>query len=379
MRPERAGSQCETSVKVELVLRLLGGETLTALASETGRPRKQLSAWRQRFLAGGEAYLDGRPDRRAVDALERARTELSERVAQLEAENTMLARRTALLHADRSRDLPHPYCSAAHARALEEPGVQPLHVPEWGTYVLVREGRGRTRHATGVRPIAPLDPGCDARAGLEALARAGIASVSLIADPMWCPDLAVLQGAFDVCRPFREHYFVDREAEVHYHKKHRNRLNQARRACSVEEVGLAEHLARWHELYAENVANRQIPQPFARTYFERIATLPSLRTIAVRAGGEVVALTLWIRHRDTRYLHEAATSATGFELSAGYAALAHVIENETECRYVLLGGSAGFRDERLEGLAMFRRGFSNGSAPSYLCSATLRNRTAGAR
>jgi Acetyltransferase (GNAT) domain len=198
--------------------------------------------------------------------------------------------------------------------------------------------------------------------------------VSLIVDPMWCPELPVLRDAFDTCRPFREHYFVDRAAEVHYQKRHRNRLNQARRAGRVEEVRLAEHLGRWHELYAQNVTSRQIGQPFTRDYFAQLAALPTLKTVAVLIDDEVVAMTLWIRHWDTLYLHDGASSVTGFEFSAGYAAYAHAIENETTCRYILLGGSAGFRDERREGLARFRRGFSNGSIHSYLCSSTLGKR-----
>jgi hypothetical protein len=63
----------------------------------------------------------------------------------------------------------------------------------------------------------------------------------------------------------------------------------------------------------------------------------------------------------------------GFEISAAYAAFAHAIENATECRYVLLGGSAGLSDDRLDGLAVFKRGFANASALSYLCSATLKH------
>jgi hypothetical protein len=371
MAAGRARTQVAADVKVELVLRLLGGETLGEVSRETGRPRRQLSVWRRRFLAGGEAYLNGRPDDAELDALRSAQSELSSRVAELEAENAMLQRRVALLSADPRDAPPHPYSSDRYAWASEAPGVRPLYLPEWGTYVLVRERRDGALQATGIRPICPLEPTCDVQAGLEALQRAGIAAVSLVTDPMWSPEPAALRDAFRVCRELREHYFVDREAPVHYHKRHRNRLNQARRVCVVEQVELVEQLARWHELYAQNVSRRQISQPFTRTYFDRIATLPDLRTVAVLVDGEIVAMTLWLRHRDTLYLHDGAASTTGFELSATYAAVAHVIENEPDCRYILLGGAASLGEDPLEGLAMFRRGFSNGSARSYLCSTTL--------
>lgn len=372
MRPEHRGSQCPTSVKVELVLRLLGGETLAELARETERPRRQLSVWRRRFLAGGEAYLDGHTDHHELEVLREAGAELSAKAVELETENRMLARRVALLSGSHSRQaVPHLYCSESYSCALEEAGVRPLRVEGWDTYVLVRVGQGGMHNAIGVRPHGALDPNCVPRAGLDALRQAGIASISLVTDPMWCPELPVLQEAFDSCRAFREHYLVDREAEVQFRKRHRNRINQARRVGEVREISLVEHLERWLELYQLNIDNRQIPQPFSRLYFERLACIASLRTIAVFVADEIVNMTLWFRHDDTFYFHDGASSETGFEMSAAYAAFAHAIEKAADCRYVLLGGSAGFRDERLDGLAVFKRGFSNASVVSYLCSANL--------
>lgn len=372
MRPERPESQCPTNVKVELVLRLLGGETLAELTRETGWPKRQLSVWRRRFLAGGEAYLDGRTDRDELEALRGVETELSAKMAELGAENRMLARRVALLSPNHShRSVPHLFCSESYARALEEPGVQPLYVKGWDTHVLVREGRGGARQAIGVRPLGALNPNCDVRAGLDALQRAGIATISLVNDPMWCPDLSVLREAFDSCRSFREHYLVDRGAEVKIRKRHRNRINHALNVGEVREIVLGEQLERWLELYQLNVANRQIPQPFSRVYFERLACIDGLLTVAVFVANEIVNMTIWFRHEDTLYFHDGASSATGFEMSAAYSAFAYAIEQATDCRYVLLGGSAGFRDERLDGLAVFKRGFSNASAVSYLCSASL--------
>lgn len=372
MRPERAGSQSPTSEKVELVLRLLGGETLAELAQETGRPRKQLSVWRRRFLAGGEQSLDGGAESHQLEALRGAEAELSAKLAALEVENRMLARRVALLGDNGSRQADgHLFCSEPYSRALAEPGVRPLYVEGWDSHVLVREGRGGARQAVGVRPLAALDPNCDLQAGLDALRGAGIASISLSTDPMWSPGLPVLERAFDSCRAFREHYLVDRRAEVKIRKRHRNRINQALRVGELREVSLAEHLGRWLELYRSNVDKRQIPQPFSPGYFEQLARIAGLRTIAVLVGGEIVNMTLWFRHEDTLYFHDGASSATGFETSAAYAAFAHAIEQVADCPYVLLGGSAGFRDERLDGLAVFKRGFSNATAVSYLCSASL--------
>ena len=58
--------------KEEVVLRLLRGEGLDALARETGQPAGRISAWREEFLAAGREGLKSRPapeeDRRLLEA-----------------------------------------------------------------------------------------------------------------------------------------------------------------------------------------------------------------------------------------------------------------------------------------------------------------------
>jgi transposase len=58
--------------KQEVVLRLLRGEGLDALARETGQAAGTISAWREDFLVAGQEGLKSRPapveDRRLADA-----------------------------------------------------------------------------------------------------------------------------------------------------------------------------------------------------------------------------------------------------------------------------------------------------------------------
>ena len=58
--------------KQEVVLRLLRGEGLDALARETGQPAGVIAAWREDFLQAGHEGLKARPapieDRRLADA-----------------------------------------------------------------------------------------------------------------------------------------------------------------------------------------------------------------------------------------------------------------------------------------------------------------------
>ncbi len=358
---------------MELVLRVLAGESIAAVSRETGIPRQQLSIWRRRFIAGGEHYLDSRPNPAKVEALRSTLDELTAKVAELTLENQLLCRRVAFLHEARSgRPFSHPYCSESYSQALREAGSSSFAVPDWGTYVLVREGPGGKRLAVGARPFASLDPGCDLQAGLDHLRESGITSVSLVTDPLWGAEHAQLRRAFGVCRRFKEIYLVDRESsEVKIGKRHRNRINNARDGTEVREISLADHLDRWSELYRRNVANRKIPQPFTDAHFEHMARLPELRTVAVLVDGEIATITMWLPYQDTLYFHDAASSAAGHAVAASYVAFAHVVERFDDCRYIFLGGAADFFDDPLDGLARFKRGFANGSNTSYLCSSIL--------
>lgn len=357
---------------MELVLRLLAGESIAAVSRQTAIPRQQLSMWRRRFIAGGEHYLRSRINSAEIDTLRSTKDELSRKAAELATENQLLTRRLTLLKGQSGLQFSHPYCSEAYAQALRESNASSFAVPAWGTHVLVREGPGGKRLAVGARPFASLDPSCDLQAGLDHLREAGITSVSLVTDPLWGADAPELRQAFDVCRRFKEIYLVDKASDrVKIGKRHRNRINKARGGAEVREIPLAEHLDRWFELYRRNVVNRKIPQPFTNAHFEYLATLPGLRTVAVLVDDEIATITMWLPYQDTLYFHDAASSAIGHAVAASYVAFAHVVERFDDCRYIFLGGSAEFFDDHLDGLARFKRGFANSSNTSFMCSSIL--------
>lgn len=361
-------AKCETEVKVGLVRQLLEGKSLPALAMESGWPRKQLAFWLRRFLQGGEAYLACRGDLSEIAGLEEQNRQLLVKVRELEKQNLRIANDKAGTY---KPAVEHPKCSQRYAQAFEEPGIDSLYIPEWRTHVLVRKAPGlsQVRHATGLSAHSSLAPDCDLKGGLARLQREGIATISLITDPLWSPDLRLLQEAFESCRPFKENYFIDRTlGPLRIRKRHRNVINNAKKMVQIKRVCLADFLDRWWELYHEHRRSRVVVSSASRKRFGMLAHVPELEVFAAYSENEIVAMTIWLRFNEILYYLDGASSEKGLAISAPYAGFAHVIDHFSDCRYIFLGGAADFRSLPSDGLAVFKRGFANASVRDYLCT-----------
>ena len=64
--------------KMEVVLRILRGETLDALSRELGVTAATLAQWRDQFLAGGQAAVRSRPTDARDEDLARLRAKIGE-------------------------------------------------------------------------------------------------------------------------------------------------------------------------------------------------------------------------------------------------------------------------------------------------------------
>ena len=267
----------------------------------------------------------------------------------------------------------HPYASAAYARVFE--GVaEPLWVPAWGAYVLVREIAGGGRDALGAYPLAPFAPDADLAAGLTWLKDKGLVSVGLVADPATTPPIAELQAAFGLSVSFKTHYLVDYAQEICFSKHHRAEVKKALRSVTTKVVALADHLPAWRALYATLVERHEIGglTGFSGDAFERLAQVDGLTAIAAFAEGEVVSMHLWVADQATRagYSLLAASSAEGYRRSAAYAVYDHSIRFFANLTTLNLGGGAGLRSGE-DGLGFFKRGFANAEVQAWFCGAIL--------
>lgn len=275
---------------------------------------------------------------------------------------------------------PAGYASLDYARTLAHAG-DPWPVAAWGTSVLLRPipNAPGALDAMGPYPVCSLVSGADIPAGLAALRSARAVSVVLVADPLAGVGPAALSRHFPLCRPFKTHYLVDRDAgPVTLSKHHRDRIRRGERWAAARLVPFEQPVWRdtWCRLYAELIARHALTgvHAFPAAAFDTLAVLPPGTLVAFAAetpDGDVLAMQLWIRCGDRAYSHLTATSQAGYRVGATYVVYATAIKHFADCRVLDLGGGAGTADDLEDTLATFKRGFANASTVAHLCGAVL--------
>lgn len=272
--------------------------------------------------------------------------------------------------------MPHPYVTQQYAAAVAREGEAPCEIPAWDSWAIRRAipdcGSIAREDAAGCYPLVTFEAGVDLNAGLEQLRAAGLVSIVLVADPVLRPDEAKLANSFGLCRPFKTHYLLDRaRGEPNYSKHHRYELRRAR--AEVRHVRLVDHLEAWTALYEELSERRRIsgPAAYSAEMFGTLAKIEGLVTLAAFVDNALVACHLWMQHGAYVHSHLAASNAAGRACGAAYLLYDAAVQYFDDAEVIDFGGGAGYANNPDDGLARFKRGFSNATLPAYLCGEVL--------
>jgi hypothetical protein len=265
----------------------------------------------------------------------------------------------------------HPYATAAYARSLSH-GGEAFAVPEWGSHVLLRNMPGGL-DATGTYPIAVIASDADLAGGLDRLRRLGLVSITLVLDDFHRPSLTELRKHFSVVNPFKTHYIRRNALPFAYGKHHRYEVSRALKAVKVGPFDLGEHVSDWLALYANLTRRHALAgiHDFPVGHYEALRQMSGTTTIGAWVDGSLVSAHIWVS--DGKYVHShlAASSGPGYEAGAAYAVYDASIRHFADAELLNFGGGAGTKDDPDEGLARFKRRFSNESACAYICGAIL--------
>ena len=264
------------------------------------------------------------------------------------------------------------YASMAYAAAFD---LGSIDVPEWETALITRPiPLTDWIDGLGCYPLTVFGKKPHLKAGLERLRAAELVSLALVPDPVTSPSPAALADAFEICRPFKTHFLIDRDAgPVRFTKNHRWSVRKSLQHCSFEQVDLRAHLDLWQKLYQHTVRRHGVTgiQDFALSYFRALAEVTEVTALAARHAGEIIAMILWVRNGDIVYAHLEGGSPEALQTHATYGLIAAANEHFAGCRIIHLGGAAGLDAEGGDGLAHFKRGFANREATAYFCAHRL--------
>ncbi|MEX0775226.1 MAG: hypothetical protein WD042_05875 [Phycisphaeraceae bacterium] len=264
------------------------------------------------------------------------------------------------------------YLHPGYAESLAAWG-QPRLLPRSGAWILERPIPGRPeRDAMGCYPIFFCRNWSALGADLEELTN--LVSLVVVTDPFAPATPSTLATSFDRVVEFKQHFVTDLTQPVTsiVSKAHRATVRRALRQVRVEvEPEPWKRLEEWLALYQVLCTRHVIGglRAFSRQAFVQQLSLPGLVMFrAVADGDKTVGLDLWYVQGDVAYGHLAACNDQGYALRASYATKWHMLNHfHGKVHWVHLAGSAGAAAARNDGLAAFKRGWSTGTKPSYLC------------
>ena len=265
------------------------------------------------------------------------------------------------------------YMHPQYAYSFSEFG-QPRELPRCGGWILERPIPGTPyKDAMGCYPLFLCRDWTKLREDLEYVA-SDLVSLSLVTDPFSGGTPAYLEQCFDLVKPFKTHYLVDlsHPLESFVCKAHRQ---HARRSLKKMEIEIccqpAQYLNEWVRLYDNLISRHNIKgiNAFSPKCFEIQLNIPGMVMFLGRREGEIVGATLVLIHDQVAHFHLSAYTSEGYRVWASYGTYweALVYGYEQGIRYFNLGGAAGIKEDPRDGLARFKRGWSNERRMVYFC------------
>ena len=266
----------------------------------------------------------------------------------------------------------HPH----YAHSLSEFGT-PRELPHCGGWILERPIPGTPyKDAMGCYPLFVCRDWTRLSEDLEQIG-SGLVSLTLVTDPFAEMTSDCLKWYFDVVRPLKKHYvanlsypldsFIDKTHCSHYYYAQRS-LEQMEVFICSEPI---KYLNEWVKLYDNLISRHNINGiiTFSPKSFETQLKLPGVVMVIGLYKEEIVGAGIVLIQGQLAYYHLAAYSNTGYKIRASYGIFWKLFGylQEQGVRFLDIGGTPGIEDDPKDGLARFKKGWSNETRLVYLC------------
>lgn len=265
------------------------------------------------------------------------------------------------------------YAHPQYALSLREFG-EPRELPRCGGWILVQQIPGTPyKDAIGCYPLFSCKDWTKLHEDLEHVG-SDLVSLALVIDPFSGVGPACLEKDFDIVKPFKTHYLADLNYPLKsfvnkgHHKNARNSLKKMNVAVCSQPV---QYLDEWMKLYENLISRHNINNisAFSRKYFDIQLKIPGTVMFIGKQKNNIIGASIVIIRDKVAYAHLSAYSSEGYKIRASYGIKWKCLTylNEQNIRYLDIGGMAGTKEDPSDGLAQYKRGWSNEQRIVYLC------------
>lgn len=270
------------------------------------------------------------------------------------------------------------YALREYALSFGEFG-EPHELPNYGGWILVRPIPGTLyRDAMGCYPLFVCRDWSRLHEDLKEI-ESELISLAVITDPFGTFDQSYLARCFEIVKPFKKHFIVDlrQNPESFVDRHHRYYARRSLRDMKVEICNEPIRYAdAWINLYDSLIKRHKITgiRTFSNDGFRAQKQIPGLTLVIGKLGGEVIGGHIIVIHDNVAYSHLAAFSEAGYKQNASYGiywiTLKYLAEHKI--RFFDLGAGAGIEENGEDGLAKFKKGWSNDRRAVYICGGIFR-------
>lgn len=264
------------------------------------------------------------------------------------------------------------YLHPLYAESFSEIGT-PVYLPKSKGWLIKRQIPGTKYYdAMGPYPLFFCEHWQHLIDDLEDL-REQLISVSMVIGPFNNFPMDAYEKSFDVFYPYKDHYILDTSLPVteSISKYSRRDARRALKAVWIEhKISPDIDLDEWVELYDHLIKRHNITgiRMFSRECFAKQISIPNTHYFRALHNGKVVGGNLHYIQDKVAYGHLLALTPEGYELNASYAIKWQAVQHLSDIvRWINFGGGVGEKDEKMSGLDLFKKKWTNTIEKSYFC------------
>lgn len=269
------------------------------------------------------------------------------------------------------------YLSEAFAQSYRSFG-EIITLPQSGIPLLKREIDENHFDLAGHYPYTMSTRWSALREDEKFLRNSGAVSVVFVSDPFARDEVARATTDWNVSRDFKTHYVVDLKQDWRnsLNKEERRYRDLALESHSVQEVEIQEGHAKELWLLYQNTIKRHSVTGIAalsQEIIEHQLKVSGSVLIEARHEDHLVGAFLAYQHGLTGNSHLIFAAKKAYKLKTSYALYHFMLEafEARGCRFFNFGGAAGVSGGKTDGLARFKRKWSNCERTSMLCGMVL--------